>query len=154
MVEKVWKHDYKFLIRCCLWDRREREVSINKRVMNRSHSPVYLLMAVSWLEWDSRQPLSVSPRPSRPHWAQWNSGAKGRSHRVSPLVPATADTNTQGVSRPGSHTAHVNLTDTAKLQILQRHSRQYIVRTITVGIIKQYLCIEGTLACLLGIFGW
>ena len=68
--------------------------------------PFWWLTAVSWLLCDSRQPAPSLLSPARPHCTQWKSGASGRSHSVSPLVPATADMNTQGVGRPEAQTAN------------------------------------------------
>lgn len=66
------------------------------------HIPEYLSRAESWSEWDSRQSHAL-PEFSSPHWAQWNPGCSGRSHRVSPSVPSKASTNTQGDGKPRKH---------------------------------------------------
>lgn len=67
------------------------------------HWPEDLSRAESWLEWDSRQSQFLLESFSNPHWAQWNSGCSGRSHRVSPSVPSKANINTQGDGNPGKH---------------------------------------------------
>lgn len=64
------------------------------------HPPVCLSMAESCLEWANRQSHFLLASSSRPHWAQWNPGSNGRSHRVLPSVPSTAMKNTHGDGRP------------------------------------------------------
>lgn len=73
-----------------------------------SHPPVYLSMAEIWSAWANRQSqfLVVSLRP---HWAQWNSGYNGRSHRALPSVPSTAMKNTHGDGRPGKIQRMLNI---------------------------------------------
>lgn len=84
-----------------------------------SHPPVYLSMAEIWSAWASRQSqfLVVSVRP---HWAQWNSGYNGRSHRALPSVPSTAMKNTHGDGRPGKKQRMLNI-KTHTLLVLLNH---------------------------------